>query len=176
MEPTSRLSPWPPRPPVMWEKPGRVSHWARSGSRPRLQTCHCDPLSRGNGQAEPSSLKIACFMSVFFFFCHVVSPCLKPNRKCHTSCSGSQWGWIAPVSRDFLLPLKKIRVNICLVILKQSREGYWLSFDSCFPALKCWFVFFFFFKLITIVSFWGFSALIFFYCFCNNQLLQSLLL
>lgn len=88
-EPTSRLSPGPSAP-VMWEKPGRVSHWV--GSHSRLQTCHHSPLSRGNSPADSCLLKMPRFMSVVFLFGPVVTPCLRPNRKCHTCCSGSQWG------------------------------------------------------------------------------------
>lgn len=71
-EPTSRLSttapppPPLPRPPVMWEKPGRVSHWVCSGRRPGLKTYHWSPLSCSIKQARLCSLQKAHFMIVFF--------------------------------------------------------------------------------------------------------------
>lgn len=137
-EPTSRLSPGPSAP-VMWEKPGRVSHWV--GSRSRLQTCHHSPLSRGNSPADSCFLKMPRFMSVVFLFVflalllHLASD--QTESTTHVAVGVSEV-WNAPVSCDFLLPLKKICVNICLVSLKQSRETDWHSFDSCSPPLNLW--------------------------------------
>jgi len=121
----------------MWEKPGRVSHWACSGSRPRLQTYHCISVSSSISQAElvKDSSLCECFLP------RVVSPCLRPNTECHTSCSGNQLCKTAPVRRDFLLPLKKMCVNKFALRVTATRDLLiGIALTVVFQAWICLFV------------------------------------
>lgn len=147
------------------------------------------PLSRQSFQApnlspqpfkprQQSSWLMLRFMSVFLFVClalllHLASD--QTESATHVAVGVSEV-WNAPVSCDFLLPLKKICVNICLGSLKQSRETDWHSFDGCSPPLNLWSQLFFSFVVFLFLL--GFLVFVFFslYCFCNKKPFESLLL